>query len=78
MARDTDYAAVAVNEAIVQKYGRAEDLSELKVVANDRTLTVKHGEHRVESTRDNLLAAIRTAASLAEFWQQFPASHRTA
>jgi len=78
MPRDIDYAAVAVNSALIDKYGRQNDLAELTVTANERTITVQHGAQRVEGTRDNLLASIRAAENYEKFWQQFPASRSAA
>jgi hypothetical protein len=69
MARDIDYAAIAVANAITEKFGRANDLKELEVIANDRTITVRHDKHVTEGTRDDLLAAIRAVESYDQFWQ---------
>jgi hypothetical protein len=69
MARDIDYAAIAVTNAIAEKFGRANDLKDLEVIANDRTITVRHGEHAAECTRDPLLAAIRAADSYEQIWR---------
>jgi hypothetical protein len=69
MARDIDYAAIAVTNAIAEKFGRANDLKDLEVIANDRTITVRHGENATEGTRDDLLAAIRAAESYDQIWQ---------
>ncbi len=60
MARDIDYAAIAVNKAIVEKFGRKTDLKNLSVAANDRTISVHDEERTAEGTRDELLAAVRS------------------
>lgn len=77
MARDIDYAAIAVQTAIVEKFGRQTDLSQLAITPNERTMTVQHGSNTVEGTRDDLLAAVRAAASYDDFWERFPASRRS-
>ncbi|MGD9724428.1 MAG: hypothetical protein AB7O59_24245 [Pirellulales bacterium] len=68
MARDIDYAAIAVNNAIVEKFGRANELTDLEVVANDQTISVRHAGQVAEGTRDNLLAAVRAADTYAQLW----------
>ncbi len=68
MARDIDYAAAAVNRAIVEKFGRANDLKDLTVVAQENTIAVHDGTQSAGGTRDDLLAALRNAASYADFW----------
>ncbi len=72
MLRDIDYAATAVKTAIVEKFGRSAALENLQVIANERTISVQHGEHTAEGTRDNLLAAVRKAGSFENLWQVFP------
>lgn len=72
MARDIDYAATAVKTAIVEKFGRKNELQELEVVANDRTITVQHADRAAEGTRDNLLAAVRAAENYEMLWQVLP------
>jgi hypothetical protein len=67
MARDIDYAATAVNCAIVETF-RTEDLGGLQVSAGDRTIALCHTGRRAEGTRDDLLAAIRKATSFANLW----------
>ena len=62
MARDIDFAAVAVEAAIRDKFGRQNDLAGLKVVALDKTISVVDGGNEIEGTRDNLLAAVRKAS----------------
>ena len=77
MARDIDYAAVAVNKALVEKFGRKSDLQELVVKADEKTISIEHGPHKVHGTRDNLLAAVRAADSYEAFWEQFPTSRHS-
>jgi len=67
MARDIDYAAIAVNKSITDKFFK-DDLSELHVAAGDKTIAIRHGGRVAEGTRDDLLAAIRKAATFAELW----------
>jgi hypothetical protein len=69
MPRDIDYAAIAVTNAIAEKFGRANDLKDLKVVANERTITVGRGCDVTEDTRDNLLAAIRASDTYDRLWE---------
>jgi len=71
MARDIDYAAVAVKTAIMEKFGRKNDLGGLDVAAGERTISVRDGEHAAEGTRDALLAGIRDADSYADLWQRW-------
>ncbi len=66
MDRDIDYAAIAVKNAIVEKFGRKCDLQNLEVVANERTITIRDGSLALEGTRDRLLAAVRAADTYAE------------
>jgi hypothetical protein len=72
MARDIDYAAIAVNRAIVEKFGRSNDLQNLTVTAQENTIAVRDGEHLAEGTRDNLLAALRKSESYSDLWQLLP------
>jgi hypothetical protein len=72
MPRDIDYAAVAVRNAIVEKFGRQHDLQDLAVTANERTISVRHSARSAEGTRDNLLAAVRKAESYDQFWEVSP------
>lgn len=74
MARDIDYAAIAVNNALVQKFGRQSNLKDLQVTANERTITLRHGERSGEGSRDDLLAAIRAAESYDQLWDLLPAA----
>jgi len=69
MQRDIDYAAVAVQTAIVEKFGRQTDLQALEVTANDRTISIIMRPRIAEGTRDNLLAALRKATSFENFWE---------
>ncbi len=69
MARDIDYAAIAVHTALVEKFGRKNDLEQVEVTANESTITVRDGQHAAEGTRDNLLAAVRAADSYAKLWE---------
>ena len=73
MARDIDYAAIAVRTAIVEKFGRANDLADLVVIAKERTLSVQDDARRVEGTRDDVLAAIRKSDNYEQLWQLLPA-----
>ena len=66
--RDIDYAAVAVKNAIMEKFGNVE-LQELQVIAGDRTISVEHEGRIAEGTRDDLLAAVRKATSYANLWE---------
>lgn len=59
MARDTDYAAIAVKTAIADKFGRKADLEGLQLTAHERTISLHHGDRSAEGTRDKLLAAVR-------------------
>ncbi len=68
MARDIDYAATAVKKAVVEKYGRANDLDALDVIANERTISVRHEGRTAEGTRHELLAAVRDADDYAGMW----------
>jgi hypothetical protein len=69
MARDIDYAAIAVTNAIAEKFGRANDLKDLEVIAQDHIITVKHAQRSTEGTRHDLLAAIRAAETYDQIWQ---------
>ena len=71
MQRDIDYATAAVKSAIVEKFGRKAKLDHLKLIAGERTISVQDGKRRTENTRDNLLAAVRKAATYEELWEQF-------
>jgi hypothetical protein len=69
MARDIDYAAIAVNTAIVEKFGRHNDLEKLRVTAGEDSISICDGKHAAEGTRDDLLAALRAADSYARLWE---------
>ncbi len=69
MQRDIDYAAVAVKTAITEKFGMNNDLHQLEVRANDRTISIEIDKHIAEGTRDDLLAALRKAATYDNFWE---------
>ena len=72
MARDIDYAATAVKTAIMEKFGRKNELQELEVVAKEKTISVQHADRAAEGTRDNLLAAVRAAEDYEMLWQVLP------
>ncbi len=67
--RDIDYAAITVKAALVEKFGRQNDLENLTVTANENTITVRDGRQSAEGTRDNLLAAVRKVDAYADYWQ---------
>jgi hypothetical protein len=69
MARDIDYAAIAVHTAVVEKFARQSDLTNLTVTANERTISVVDGPHAAEGARHDLLAAVRAADSYANLWE---------
>jgi hypothetical protein len=69
MSRDTDYAAIAIRNAVEEKFGRQTSFPQLEIEGNERTITVRDGDRRVEGTRDNLLAALRRSATYADFWE---------
>lgn len=77
MARDIDYAAIAVKKAIVEKFGRKVELQDLDVAANDRTITIRDASRVAEGTRDDLLAAIRAADSYDVLWEVLPKPRRS-
>jgi hypothetical protein len=68
MDRDIDYAAVAVRNAIVEKFARQADLASLEVTAGERTIELRHGERTIAGTRDELLAIIRKASEYDRLW----------
>jgi hypothetical protein len=72
MKRDIDYAAAAVNRAVVEKFARFNDLQALTVVAQQSTIVMRDGDFCAEGTRDDLLAALRRSGTYAEFWQFAP------
>ncbi len=69
MARDIDYAAIAVKTAIVEKFGRKADLENLTVTAGEKTIAIRDGVQVAEGTRDALLAALRAADTYATLWE---------
>lgn len=69
MLRDIDYAAVAVQRAIEEKYGRQAELKHLKVTAGPSSICVKDGRRSGEGSRDRLLSLVRKAASYDDLWQ---------
>ena len=70
MARDIDYAAIAVKKAILEKFWKT-PLPDLEVVANDKTISIRSDGHTAEGTRDDLLASIRLAESYDQLWEVF-------
>jgi hypothetical protein len=72
MLRDIDYAASAVQRAIVEKFGKSNDVRELRVTANERTISIDHAGRSGEGTRDALLAAVRKAQDYDELWNVVP------
>jgi hypothetical protein len=77
MARDIDYAATAVKTAIVEKFGRHNELQDLQVTANERTISIRHQDRMAEGTRDDLLAAIRAADSYPSLWEVLPSQSKS-
>lgn len=75
LARDIDYAAVAVRNAIVEKFGHQNDLGDLAVTAHERTISLRHGKLHAEGTRDDLLAAVRRAVDYSRLWLEAPESN---
>ncbi|HZZ28556.1 MAG TPA: hypothetical protein VFE46_11185 [Pirellulales bacterium] len=69
MLRDIDYAAVAVKTALVEKFGREAVFDDLQVTANERTISVQHGQRTAEGTRDFLITILRKAGSYEQFWR---------
>jgi len=78
MLRDIDYAATAVQRAIVEKFGRLDDVHDLQVTAMENTISVDHAGRRGEGTRDALLAAVRKADSYEQLWKVVPGSNSEA
>lgn len=75
MLRDIDYAATAVQRAIVEKFGRHDDVQDLRVIANENTISLNHAGRSGEGTRDALLAAVRRADSYEQLWKVVPGSN---
>lgn len=67
--RDIDYAALAVENAIRERFGRQNDLADLKVTAGETTLSVTDGGQSIDGSRDQLLARLRRSDTYADFWQ---------
>ena len=67
MARDIDYAAIAVRNSIVEKF-RTEQLDELQAIAGDTKIAIHHRGRIAEGSRDDLLANVRSATSYEHFW----------
>jgi hypothetical protein len=68
MARDIDYAAVAVKKAIVEKFWQT-NLQDFEAVAGEKTISLRHDGRVAEGSRDNLLAAVRKSASFDQLWE---------
>lgn len=77
MARDIDYAAIAVKTAILEKFGRQTELQDLTVTANEKMIGLAHEGRRAEGTRDDLLAAVRAADSYPNLWEVLHATGKT-
>jgi hypothetical protein len=76
MLRDIDYAATAVQRAIVEKFGSRHDVQDLRVTANEKTISLDHAGRSGEGTRDALLAAVRKADSYEQLWEVVPGNKR--
>jgi hypothetical protein len=68
MASDLEHAAIAVRRAIVEKFWKS-PTEDLQVTAADRFLSIQHEGNRALGTRDDLLASLRKATSLENFWE---------
>lgn len=75
MARDIDYAAIAVKNAIADKFGRSNELQDLDVTAGERTIVIRHAGQAAEGSRDDLLAVVRGADTYDQLWETLP-KHR--
>ena len=75
MLRDIDYAAAAVQRSIAEKFGRTHNMDQLRVTANENTITVEDSGRSGEGTRDALLAAVRKAQTYENLWQVLPGSN---
>jgi hypothetical protein len=73
--RDIDYAAVAVKNAIVDKFGRKNELQDLTVVADEKTIVVRDGAKVGAGTRDDLLAALRKSETYEALWAELAAAN---
>ncbi len=67
MARDIDYAAIAVRKSILEKF-RNEPLDTLQAIAGESTIAIHHQGWIAEGSRDDLLAIVRTATDYDQFW----------
>lgn len=76
MARDIDYAAIAVQKAIVERFGHRDNLQGLRVTANGATLSLSDDDQTAEGSRDDLLAVIRAADSYAKLWELLAIRHK--
>jgi hypothetical protein len=74
--RDIDYAAQAVRSAMMEKFGRQNELDDLQVVAGEQSIRVEHQGQAAAGTRDDLLAAIRNSADYASLWKELQTSQR--
>ena len=72
MASDLDYAAIAVKTAIVEKFGRKNELQSLSVTAGDKVILIDHDGRQAEGTRDDLLASLRASDSYERLWEVMP------
>ena len=69
MYRDIDYAVVAIEKALTEKFGRQHDLTDLTVTAKERTIVLRHGDRSGEGSRDDLQGLIRQAESYDDLWE---------
>jgi hypothetical protein len=69
MADPTDYQAVAVKRAVVEKFGRQNELQDFHAISTDRTIALRDGDRVAKGTRDDLLAAVRKATSYDDLWE---------
>ncbi len=44
-------------------------MDDLVLIANERTISVQHGDRIAAGTRDHLIGAIRKVGSYGEFWK---------
>jgi hypothetical protein len=73
LIKDDDCLLVKVVQAeeakkTEEKFHKCEP-QDLRVVAGDRTIFVDHDGRNAEGTRDDLLAAVRSATSYADLWE---------
>jgi hypothetical protein len=69
MARDIDYAAAAINRAVLEKFGRTNDLQHLKITAKESTIAVSDNTYAAEGTRHDFMDALRDCTSYPDFWR---------